>query len=108
LHYEQNTIFNVRCSEARAKNAGIHAMDRDEPLAPVVKADGTRSEFFPADMRTLRSYDCELYQCYFFSISDRASHLVELVGALVRDYGLPEDVTAEVNLNRFMKHIGWY
>jgi hypothetical protein len=82
-------------------------MNQDEPLAPVMKADGTRSNLFPADLRTLRSYDCELYQCDSsgFSINDRA---VELVGALVRDYGLPEGVTAEVNLNRFMKHIGWY
>lgn len=76
-------------SEARAKNASIHMTDQDEPLAPVSKADGTRSELFPADLRTLLSYD------------------FELVKMLVRDYELPEDTTSETNLmDQFMKNIG--
>ncbi|KAF8222880.1 hypothetical protein L208DRAFT_1412747 [Tricholoma matsutake] len=76
-------------SEARAKNASIHMTDQDEPLAPVLKADGTRSELFPADLRTLLSYD------------------FELVKMLVRDYELPEDTTSETNLmDQFMKNIG--
>jgi len=75
-------------------------------LAPILKADGTRSELFPADLRTLLSYDRELPFYSFGYANDRASHPVELVKALVRDYELVEDVTVEMNLNRFMKYIG--
>lgn len=46
-------------SEARIENASIQAINQDEPLASVLRADGTRSEMFPADLRTLFSYDCE-------------------------------------------------
>jgi hypothetical protein len=34
------------------------------------------------------------------------SHLAVLVKELVRDYELPEDMSVEINLNRFMEHIG--
>jgi hypothetical protein len=53
-------ILNFDCSEARVKNTSIHAEDQDEPLVPILKADGTRSEWFPADLRSLFSYSGEL------------------------------------------------
>lgn len=53
-------MFNLNYSEAKVKNANIHAEDQDEPLVQVLKADGTRSEWFPADLRSLFSYDGEL------------------------------------------------
>lgn len=104
-----NRISNLGCSAARIKNASVHVTNEDELLAPVLKSDGTRSELFPADLRTLLSYDCELLPVYYFDIlstGDIASGLVELVKGLVRDYELPEDMTVEMNLDRFMKHIG--
>jgi len=75
-------------SEARRANSVLRANNLDDPLTHVLKPDGTQSELFPADLRTLFSYDAEHAQ------------------NLVRDFGLQEHELRERNLNRFMAYIG--
>lgn len=41
------------------KNTTLDATSLDEPLAPILKLDGTKSVLYPADLRSLFSYDCE-------------------------------------------------
>jgi len=76
-------------SESRRINSALR-MPRDEyePLSVVCKADGERSVHFPANFRSLWSYD------------------LQAAKALARDYQLPESDIREVNLNNFMSHIG--
>ncbi|KAF7315175.1 hypothetical protein MIND_00031900 [Mycena indigotica] len=76
-------------SAARKKNAQLRINDLDEPMMPVLKADGTRSTLFPADLRALLDYG------------------VEDVRGLVRDLGLSEDAQNKlVNINTFLGHVG--
>jgi len=76
-------------SEARRVNSVLRSpRDLGEQLATVLKADGRKSEFFPADLRSLFSYDLKMSK------------------ALAKDYGLLESEVRETNLNRFMSHIG--
>ncbi|KAJ7076846.1 hypothetical protein B0H15DRAFT_573167 [Mycena belliarum] len=75
-------------SAARKKNAGLRIQNLDESLAPVLRSDGTKGKLFPADLRSLLSYD--------------SVHVRELV----KDYELFDDDVREVNLNRFLGHIG--
>ncbi|KAJ6576835.1 hypothetical protein B0H10DRAFT_2179780 [Mycena sp. CBHHK59/15] len=75
-------------SEARKKNAGLQIEHLDEGLAKVLKADGTNGKLFPADLRSLLSYDA----------GD--------VRELVKEYGLVEDEVREENINRFLSHLG--
>ncbi|CUA69236.1 hypothetical protein RSOLAG22IIIB_08360 [Rhizoctonia solani] len=74
--------------EARRSNATLRSTNLDDPLAPVVKANGEESALAPQTLRQLFSYD---------SAQARA---------LVRDYALREHDVRERNLNRFMAHIG--
>ncbi|KAF8520840.1 hypothetical protein JB92DRAFT_2708719 [Gautieria morchelliformis] len=75
-------------SEARRANSVLRSNNLDDPLTHVVKSDGTQSEFFPRDLRTLFSYDAEAAL------------------NLVRDFNLHEHELREQNLNRFMSYIG--
>ncbi|KAJ7690760.1 hypothetical protein B0H17DRAFT_935597 [Mycena rosella] len=75
-------------SAARKKNSSLRIQNLDESLAFVLKADGTKGQLFPCDLRSLLSYD--------------AAHVCELV----KDYELPLDDNRDVNLNRFLGHIG--
>ncbi|KAJ7496967.1 hypothetical protein FB451DRAFT_1209425 [Mycena latifolia] len=75
-------------SAARKKNSGLRIQNLDESLALVLKADGTKGKLFPADLRSLLSYDAT-------NVRD-----------LVKDYWLIDDDVREVNLNRFLGHIG--
>lgn len=75
-------------SEARRANSVLRANNLDDPLTQVLKPDGTYSEIFPSDLRTLFSYDGET------SLK------------LVRDFALQEHELRERNLNRFMAFIG--
>jgi len=76
-------------SEARRLNSSLRSpRDLAEPLTVVLKANGQKSSFFPADLTTLFSYD------------------LNMAKALVKDYGLLESEIRETNLNRFMSHIG--
>ncbi|KAF9017154.1 hypothetical protein BDP27DRAFT_1251568, partial [Rhodocollybia butyracea] len=59
-----------------------------EPLELVYKADGKKSEFWPADLNSLIAYSPDI--------------LKKLLG----DYQLPVDKEHRTNLNRFMGHIG--
>jgi hypothetical protein len=47
-------------SDARRLNSALSQENHGEPFALVVKADGMKSEYFPADLRTLFSYDGKL------------------------------------------------
>jgi len=76
-------------SEARRANSVLRTpRDLSESLAVVLKADGNKSEFYPADLRSLFSYD------------------LNTAKSLVKDYGLIQSEIRETNLNRFMSHIG--
>jgi len=44
-------------SAARRSNARLPVTDLDEPLRVVLKADGTRSRWFPANLKSLCAYD---------------------------------------------------
>jgi len=81
----RNSLTN---SEARRANSTLRSHNLDDPLEEILKTDGSRSELFPQDLKTLFTYD-----------SARAR-------ALVRDFGLTEHESRERNLNRFMAHIG--
>ncbi|KAJ6449630.1 hypothetical protein DFH09DRAFT_1299043 [Mycena vulgaris] len=85
LHVAKTSLTN---SAARKKNSNLRIQNLDEGLAPVLKADGSKGNLFPADLRSLLSYDSA-------NIRD-----------LVKDYGLLDDDVREVNLNRFLGHIG--
>lgn len=67
-------VSNGGCSEARIKNGSIRAEDVDEPLAHVLKGDGTRSKLFPANLRSLFSYDGEfvrgVYVCNILTLME--------------------------------------
>ncbi|KAJ7244170.1 hypothetical protein B0H12DRAFT_1129732 [Mycena haematopus] len=84
----QEARTSLTNSAARKKNAGLRIQNLDEELAVVLKSDGTKGKLFPADLRSLLSYD--------------AANLAELG----KEYGLVEDEVREVNLNRFLSHIG--
>jgi len=75
-------------SEARRVNARLDANDWSEPLKPVLKANGEESALFPADLMSLYDYNDET--CI----------------ALLRDFEIEVDTVRQVNLNRFMAHIG--
>ncbi|KAJ7717828.1 hypothetical protein DFH07DRAFT_860937 [Mycena maculata] len=75
-------------SAARKRNSSLRIQNLDESLAVVLKADGTKGNLFPADLRSLLSYDD-------VNVRD-----------LVKDYGLLDDEVREVNVNRFLGHIG--
>ena len=48
-------------SESRISNSNVDILNLDEALATVLTSEGTRSDYFPADLRSLLSYDsmCE-------------------------------------------------
>jgi len=77
-------------SKARINNATIEIAEPwlTEPLELVYKADGKKSEFWPADLNSLIAYSPDV--------------LKKLLG----DYQLPVDKEHRTNLNRFMGHIG--
>ncbi|KAF8891758.1 hypothetical protein BD779DRAFT_1512952 [Infundibulicybe gibba] len=75
-------------SESRIQNAALDLDNQDEPLAPILKTDGSRSKLFPADLRSLFAYELEMAQ------------------QLLKDYGIEEAGILEVNFNRFMSHAG--
>ncbi|KAJ7125070.1 hypothetical protein C8R44DRAFT_782207 [Mycena epipterygia] len=84
----QDARTSLTNSAARKKNSSLRIQNLDESLALVVKADGTKGKLFPADLRSLLSYDSGN------------------VRELIKEYGLPEDDVREINLNRFLGHIG--
>jgi len=75
-------------SAARRHNSTLRASNLDDPLSQVLKPDGTQCDSFPADLRTLFSYDAAAAQ------------------KLVHEFGLQEHDARERNLNRFMAYIG--
>ncbi|KAF5380386.1 hypothetical protein D9615_004712 [Tricholomella constricta] len=75
-------------SEARAKNSTLQASNLDEPLMPILKPDGSKSHLFPADLRSLFSYEPDMTK------------------ALMKDFDIEEDDSLQVNYGRFMRHIG--
>lgn len=75
-------------SEARRANSVLDAEYLDDPIAVVVKADGTKSGFYPADLRSLFSYDANMMR------------------GLLTDYALPVSESRDINIIRFMCHVG--
>ncbi|KAF8633264.1 hypothetical protein AX17_004440 [Amanita inopinata Kibby_2008] len=76
-------------SEARLKNSGQKVEDWTEPLAVVLKEDGTKSSFFPVDSEAL----------WFYKPKDLKRLLV--------DYNLEYDeASMGSNFERFVKFIG--
>ncbi|KAJ7188617.1 hypothetical protein C8R46DRAFT_1205766 [Mycena filopes] len=84
----QDARTSLTNSAARKKNASLRIESLDEGLAVVLKFDGTKGKLFPADLRSLFSYD--------------DGNMRELV----KEYELVEEEVREVNLNRFLGHIG--
>ncbi|RDX48027.1 hypothetical protein OH76DRAFT_1353164 [Lentinus brumalis] len=77
-------------SEARRKNSGLRPSpsNMNDTLEVVLKPDGTKSTLYPANLRSLFSYD---------NVKARD---------LLKDFGLHDHGVLEKNLNRFMAHIG--
>ncbi|KAK7045632.1 hypothetical protein VNI00_007465 [Paramarasmius palmivorus] len=78
-------------SEARQRNSTLDLTkqsDLDDPLGVVLKPDGSRSKWYPADLTSLFAYDSDATE------------------ALLKDYELSVDKTLEGSFNRFMSHIG--
>ncbi|KAI1785389.1 hypothetical protein LXA43DRAFT_1038506 [Ganoderma leucocontextum] len=77
-------------SEARRKNSVIKPSPNNlaDDLAVVFRPNGTRSKMYPANLRSLFSYD--------YAKSKE----------LVQDFGLHDHGVLEKNLNGFMAHIG--
>ncbi|EEB88905.1 hypothetical protein MPER_13068 [Moniliophthora perniciosa FA553] len=60
----------------------------NDPLAVVLKLDGSKSKWYPADLTSLFAYDSDA------------------TAALLNDYDLQVDESLEINFNRFMAYIG--
>ncbi|KAI0918984.1 hypothetical protein AcW1_003516 [Taiwanofungus camphoratus] len=75
-------------SEARRVNSVLRTSNLDDHLAVILRPDGTKSDFYPVNLRSLFSYDYDMLR------------------ALLEDHGLLEHEVREKNLNRFMSHIG--
>ncbi|KAI3609503.1 hypothetical protein WG66_001181 [Moniliophthora roreri] len=76
-------------SEARCLNSTLELTNSTlDPLAVVLKSDGSKSKWYPADLTSLFAYDSDA------------------TAALLNDYDLPVDESLESNFNRFMAHIG--
>jgi len=75
-------------SEARRHNSHLRSNNLDETLAVLYRADGSSSIHYPANLRTLFSYEPDIAR------------------QLVKDYGLVEHTLREGNLNRFMAFCG--
>ncbi|KAI0779934.1 hypothetical protein C8Q74DRAFT_1262046 [Fomes fomentarius] len=82
--------YALKNSEARRQNSNLRPSPSNlaDPLAVVVKPDGSQSALYPTDLRSLFSYD------------DAKAR------ELIKDYGLHDHGVLERNLNRFMAHIG--
>ncbi|KAJ4483797.1 hypothetical protein J3R30DRAFT_3698713 [Lentinula aciculospora] len=88
LSRAKNAFIN---SEARSFNSTVDIVDsvtRDDQLKLVLKPDGMKSDFWPADLNSLFAYDSES------------------VKKLLKDYKLPIDKTHNTNINCFLGHIG--
>jgi len=75
-------------SESRGANGVLREQNLEDPLHEILRPDGTKSQLFPPDLKTLFSYS------------------PDKVRQLIRDYGVPEHHLRERNLNRFMAHCG--
>ncbi|KAF8178588.1 hypothetical protein K438DRAFT_1977827 [Mycena galopus ATCC 62051] len=73
----QDARISLTNSAARKKNASLRIQNLDEDLAVVLKSDGTKGKLYPADLRSLLSYD--------------ASNIRDLL----QEYGLVEDEVQE-------------
>jgi hypothetical protein len=99
--------LNGGFSESRISNSNVDILNLDEALATVLTSEGTRSDYFPADLRSLLSYDsmCEASRLPLrglLTIDD----VDDATKKLVKDYGLVEAEESEMNIKRFLVHIG--
>jgi len=86
LNLAKTSLLN---SDHRRHNSTIDISSGiDEPLKVIYKPDGKTSDFWPVDLNSLFAYDSEA------------------IKKLLNDYKLPLDKVQEMNINRFMGHIG--
>jgi hypothetical protein len=97
-----------RFSASREQNAMLQSDSLDDPLHVILRPDGSLSELFPPDLRTLFSYDGNLLS--HFNLPSRADYIsvcsADQAKKLVSDYGLEEHEFRERNLTCFMAHCG--
>jgi len=88
LNLAKTSLLN---SDHRRHNSTIDISSGiDEPLKVIYKPDGKASEFWPVDLNSLFAYDSES------------------IKKLLDDYKLPLNKVQEMNINRFMGHIGMF
>ncbi|CCL99191.1 uncharacterized protein FIBRA_01206 [Fibroporia radiculosa] len=81
----ENALAN---SKARKLNSTFDVDNLGDTLSVVLRADGTKSGVFPANLNSLFAFD--------------ATTLKKLLG----DYDIREQESREMNLNKFISHIG--
>lgn len=64
--------FVLYSSEARRHNGHLGRTNLEEPLAPLVRTDGTTSPHFPASLKVLFSYERELSVFHLFPLNSIA------------------------------------
>jgi len=79
---------SLQNSEARRHNSHLGRTNLDEPLAPLLRADGTPSEKYPASLKALFSYE------------------LDVIKELLQEYKLPPHSIREGAVNRFMAFVG--
>jgi len=88
----QEQLAEVRVSlqntEARRHNSHLGRTSIEEPLAPLLRTDGTPSPHFPKSLKMLFSYDIDILQ------------------DLLKDYELPYHRVREGSVNRFLSYVG--
>jgi len=81
----QHALANM---DARRRNAALRTENLNDALAIVLRADGSKSAVYPADLRSLTSYDAATTKM------------------LLQDYEIQDAGGREANLTRFMGYIG--
>jgi len=79
---------SLQNNEARLYNSHLERSKFQEPLAPLLRADGTPSEKYPATIKALFSYE------------------PDVIKELLQEYGLPLHTIRESNVNRFLSFVG--
>lgn len=57
ISVSMNNLLTCYDSKSRIKNATLDVSSQDEPIEPVLTENGERSQYFPATLRTLFSYN---------------------------------------------------
>ncbi|KAF8967942.1 hypothetical protein BDZ97DRAFT_482399 [Flammula alnicola] len=79
---------SLQNSESRMTNSFIQSTNLEDPLAPILTAEGKKSSYYPANTRCLFGYD------------------LESAKGLSKDYELTDTDDLFMNFQQFLKHIG--